>query len=67
MNEEERYQNLFEDVLLSKEEVSKIFRLSKAQISAMMRRGEIPYYKIGRKVLFSLKELKEWFRKHRRG
>lgn len=67
MNDEDRYQRLFDDVLLSKHEVAKFLRVSPSKVYAMMRKGEIPYYKVGRKVLFSLQEIREWLKQFRRG
>jgi excisionase family DNA binding protein len=64
--DDDRYQHIFDDTLLTKDEVCRMLRLSKSQVNTLMRTGRLPYYKIGRKVLFSLREIKEWLEGHRR-
>lgn len=46
-----------DDDFLTRDEVCKLLHISKVTLNARMRSGDIPYRKIGRRVLFSRPEI----------
>jgi excisionase family DNA binding protein len=56
----EKVDKVFGDVLLNRKQVSKLLNLSEVYICQLTREGKIPAYRIGRRILYSLNEIKEW-------
>lgn len=54
---------LFDNSLLSSEELASILKVHKATITRMVLRKEIPYYKAGRAYRFILSEVLESIRR----
>lgn len=54
---------LFDNPLLSSEELASILKVHKATITRMVLRKEIPYYKAGRAYRFILSEVLESIRR----
>jgi excisionase family DNA binding protein len=46
-----------EEELLTKEEVQKYLKISQSTLNLMMKRKEIPYVKLQRRVLFRKKDI----------
>jgi len=54
------------DKLLIKKEVAKLLRVTERSIDEYRRRGVLPSYKLGGKILFDEKEVREAIKMHRR-
>ena len=54
------------DKLLIKKEVAKLLRVTERSIDEYRRRGVLPSYKLGGKILFNEKEVREAIKMHRR-
>lgn len=48
------------DFLLTAEELAQLLRVSKGYIYKLAKTTDIPHYRIGRQILFSRKEIKDW-------
>lgn len=55
------------DVLMTLVEVSNFTRMSKPTLYRYIHEGTIPYLKIGHRVLFEPKALKNWLETKKRG
>ena len=46
-----------EDVMMNMEEAAKFLQISKVTLHKIKRNGNLKYYRVGRKILFSRKEI----------
>ena len=53
--------------LLNRDEAAEFLRISMRSLDRLAARGEIPYSKIGKKVVYSQTDLESYFRKMRIG
>jgi len=53
--------------LLNREEAAEFLRVSVRSLDRLASKGEIPYSKIGKKVVYSQTDLESYFRKMRIG
>jgi len=51
------------DILLKKKEVAKIMRVSLSTINRMVKRGELPFRRIGGQVMFLYSDVMEYIEK----
>jgi len=54
-----------DDKYLSKKDVAKYLGRSIPTVNNYMKKEEIPYYKVGRSVLFRKDDIDEWVGKHK--
>lgn len=52
-----------DEVFLTVNQVSTVFKLAKGSIYNLVHQGKIPFHKSGRKVLFKKSELSKWMKK----
>ncbi len=49
-----------EDSILTISELSDYLKISKSLIRNLVSNGDIPYFRIHRRILFKLNDIKEW-------
>lgn len=49
-----------ENELLTRKELANFLRISIATLQTMMKKNEIPFYKINKRILFKKSEIDEW-------
>lgn len=61
------FNNLISDEWLNHVEASSYLKVSEGELRNMVSRGEVPYYKLGRRNRYRLSELKELLLSNRQG
>lgn len=54
------------DIYLSMKDLAKMLTVNIQWVKRRIKNKEIPYYKIGRRVIIKKSEINEWLKKHRK-
>jgi len=60
-----RIHPMVEDEYLTKEELRQLIKISRATLDLIMKRREVPYLKLGRRVLFKKADVDAWLESKR--
>jgi len=56
--------DIMDDEMLTKEELTKMLKVSTSMVNKMLRETDFPRYHLGRRVLFRKSEVFEWLKEN---
>ena len=56
--------DIMDDEMLTKEELTKMLKVSTSMVNKMLRETDFPRYDLGRRVLFRKSEVFEWLKEN---